>query len=81
MEYIEGLKWKQDKNGQLNLKLINPEAKEVYDNPLTLVDGLPLANANELIDYDPLKLEKISLINKEFYFGKKQYGGVVSLST
>ena len=50
-------------------------------NPLMILDGVPLLNANEIMYYDPLKVEKMDIVNTKYFHGSLTYDGVVSFST
>lgn len=51
------------------------------DNPLILLDGVPVPSPNYILDYDPLKVENIDVITSRFYLGEHTYDGIVSFST
>lgn len=50
-------------------------------SPLILLDGVPLSGANDLIAFDPLKIEKISILPGRYYMGNLEFEGIVSFST
>ncbi len=49
--------------------------------PLIVLDGVPIVHANEIMGYDPLKVEKIDVVTGKYYYGKGIYDGIISLST
>ncbi len=49
--------------------------------PLTLLDGVPVVNHDKLLQYDPLKVEKIDVIAGKYVFGPMAFPGIVSFST
>jgi hypothetical protein len=51
------------------------------DDPLVLVDGVPVSDFNKIINIDPLKIKKIDIITTIFFQGTKQYDGIVSYAT
>jgi hypothetical protein len=51
-----------------------------YD-PLLLLDGVPFFDANKIIDFDPLKVKKIEVLNREYFLGPLVAGGIISFST
>lgn len=50
-------------------------------SPLILLDGVPISNENDLIAFDPLKIEKIAIVTNRYYLGNRDYQGIVSFST
>jgi hypothetical protein len=53
-----------------------------FDNdPLVLLDGLPVFDINKLIEFDPLKVKKIEVVTKKYFSGNNSYEGIVSYST
>lgn len=50
-------------------------------SPLVLIDGVPISNENDIVAFDPLKIEKISIVTGRYYLGNGVYEGVVSFST
>lgn len=51
-------------------------------NPLLLLDGIPIFNHEELLKYDPLKVKSISIYNNgAFLIGKNRYEGLAKFDT
>ena len=50
-------------------------------NPLILLDGVPVPHPNDLMAYDPLKVETVDVITSRFYLGESVHDGIVSFST
>lgn len=59
------------------------EARGFYQSgvPLLVLDGVPISNANDLIAYDPLKVERVEIMTSKFIFGRTIYDGVVNFYT
>lgn len=51
------------------------------NNPLILLDGVPVPEPNSILAYDPLKVENIDIVTSRFYLGESIYDGIVSFST
>ncbi len=80
-EYVKGIvvRKKKDKFHFLTLDLTyNTIFKE---NPLVLLDGVPIFNLNEIMAYDPLKIQKIDVITKQYYLGHLTFDGLMNCST
>ncbi len=53
-----------------------------FDNdPLVLLDGLPVFDLIKLMEFDPLKVKRLELITRKYFSGKEVIEGIVSFST
>ncbi len=48
------------------------------DDPLLLIDGVPVFNADKIVGLDPLKVEKIDVISHRYFLGPSIADGIVS---
>ena len=48
---------------------------------LTLIDGVPIFDPDYVLNFDPLKIEKIAVINDEYSMGSIDYHGVIEFTT
>jgi hypothetical protein len=78
-EFIAEVKvTRQGNNFRLNV--INRPFKVFFDNePLVLLDGIPIFDIDKLMELDPLKLQKIDVIARKYYLGQILNYGIVSL--
>ena len=51
------------------------------DNPLVLLDGLPVFDFNKIMAYDPLKVRKLEVMTRRYYLGYSSFLGMVSYTT
>ena len=51
------------------------------DPPLVLIDGVAVFDINEIINYDPLKIEKIQVVAQRYLYGPMVCNGIVSFET
>ena len=51
------------------------------DNPLVLIDGVPVFDINKIIAFDPAKVKKIEVVAKKYYLGSSINEGIISYST
>lgn len=51
------------------------------ESPLIMIDGVPISSEDDIIAFDPLKIEKISIITRRYYLGNNVYEGVINFST
>jgi len=51
------------------------------DDPLLLVDGLPISDASRVVALDPLKIRKIEVVSRKFFTGSAIVDGIVSVES
>lgn len=57
-------------------------ANTVFQNdPLVLLDGVPIFNLNRLMRYDPLNLSDLDLADRHYYYGSLSMDGIMSFRT
>ncbi|MEP6950351.1 MAG: hypothetical protein ABI863_13790 [Ginsengibacter sp.] len=64
-----------------DLHSIQPADPLFPDNPLVLLDGVPVFNIDKIIAYDPLKVQKLEVVAEKYHFGKISAEGIVSYTT
>ena len=70
------------KGGKLNLVVLNTPARKFFTAPpLVLIDGVPFFDINKVMHVDPLKIKKIELITKEYFFESQDFSGIVNCVT
>jgi len=80
-EYISGVNVRKNKDG-FHFMMIDLERNEVYDqNPLILLDGVPIFDADDIISLDPLKIEKIETVKRRFHKGYLDCFGILSITS
>jgi len=80
-EYVEGVLLHRKRN-DFSVQLINVQQHLSFEKePLVLFDGVPICDFNKVMEYDPLMVRKIEMINQKYYLGENQYDGILSLST
>lgn len=66
--------------GSFSLQVINKPFKVFFDNePLILLDGVPVFDQDKLMEIDPLKLKSIEVVARRYYLGKVLNYGIISL--
>jgi len=48
------------------------------DDPLILLDGLPVSNVDKIISLDPLLIKKIELVNRKYFLGSSIFDGIIN---
>jgi hypothetical protein len=67
--------------GQLHLKIFDFEFRDFYpSDPLILLDGVKIDNTI-LLNYDPLKVNKLEVISNKYIKGEFIYQGIVNFTT
>jgi hypothetical protein len=80
-EYVKEVHLKKkDKNFRYEV-FNEPDITYFNDDPLVLIDGVPVFNVNKIIDMDPLKIQKVDVITAKFFKGNQHYDGIVSYNT
>ena len=64
------------------LEVLNFPFHLFFENePLILLDGLPVFDTNILLALDPLKIRNIQVVSKKYYFGSNVYSGIISFTS
>jgi len=71
---------KKDKNFRYEV-FNEPYLTYFNDDPLVLIDGVPVFNVNKIIDMDPLKIQKVDVVASKFFKGNQRFDGIVSYNT
>lgn len=80
-EYVPGILVRASK-GNYRLRVVDKVNKTVLDNdPLLLLDGVPVFNTNKIMSINPLKIRKLEVVDSRYFHGTSMYDGIVSLST
>lgn len=80
-EYVTEVNVRRSRN-DYSFRILNKDNNVYFDGaPLILLDGIPLFSANEIIDYDPLQVEKIDIVTGRYYYGQGIFDGIVNFST
>lgn len=58
-----------------------PALKVFEDNPLILLDGVPVFDVNKIISYDPLKVQKLEIVASKYHWGPISADGIASYTT
>jgi hypothetical protein len=63
-------------------KVMNSQTGVVFQqNPLLLIDNMPILDPDTFAAFDPKGIEKIDLISRTFYYNNQVFEGVISLSS
>lgn len=80
-EYISGVNVRKNRDG-FHFMVIDVEKNIVYnENPLMLLDGVAVFDADEIIAIDPLKIERIETVKAGFGRGVLDCQGIVTYTS
>ncbi|TXD52955.1 MULTISPECIES: hypothetical protein [unclassified Polaribacter] len=63
-----------------NIRDVNLESNTTLKT-LLIVDGFLVDNHNDFVFFDALKIKSIALIKEKYYFGAKNYHGIINIIT
>ncbi|WP_375435897.1 hypothetical protein [uncultured Hymenobacter sp.] len=80
-EYVPGVVVRIRKDG-FHFLVVDKVNKTMFtENPLVLLDGVPISNLNKMMAMDPLKIRKLDVIDSRYFQGMALYSGIVSFTT
>ena len=79
-EYIVEVLVRRQKE-DFRLMIANSKGELMLEDPLTLFNGVPVFETNKIMQYDPLKIKKIEVINARYYYGPSILNGIVNFTT
>ncbi len=69
------------KKGKYNLAIFDSENEIFYNNPLILIDEIPVFDVNELMKVSPKDIEKIELHKTPYILGDHVINGIIMIHT
>lgn len=80
-EYVSEVRVRKVQDG-FQFKVKDKPLNLYFENdPLVLLDGLPVTDLDKLMQFDPLKIKRLDLITRKYFAGKNVIEGIVSFST
>ena len=80
-EYVSGILVKK-LQGKFHIQMLDESWHNFFDDdPLVLLDGVPIFDINKIIEMDPFKVKKIELRNRQYFLGPITSDGIISYST
>jgi hypothetical protein len=72
----------QKKGDQFEYRVLNTPFHSHFDSdPLLLFDGVPVFNTSKILKFDPLKVKRIDVMARRYFWGNLINNGIVSYST
>ncbi|WP_157366948.1 hypothetical protein [Algoriphagus vanfongensis] len=80
-EYVPGVAIRR-KEKEKEFRVLNqPQNFMFEENPLMMVDALPVFDSDLLAGFNPKYFKKLEVLNREFYLNDRNYAGVISFSS
>ncbi|AII51706.1 MG2 domain-containing protein [Hymenobacter sp. APR13] len=80
-EYVPGVIVRIRKDGFHFLVIDKVNQTVLDENPMVLLDGVPVFNINKIMAMNPLSIRKLDVMDARYFHGSAIYDGVVSFST
>lgn len=80
-EYVQGVQVRT-RGRSFHFMVMNRPYKAIFrQNPMVLLDGVPVFNIDKIMAFDPLKVKQLDVIASRFFHGPLSYEGLVSYHT
>ncbi|WP_303410132.1 hypothetical protein [Pontibacter sp. BT731] len=80
-EYVQGVQVRT-RGRSFHFMVMNRPYKAIFrQNPMVLLDGVPVFNIDKIMAFDPLKVKQLDVIASRFFHGPMAYEGLVSYQT
>jgi hypothetical protein len=80
-EYVPGVMVRKRKDGFHFINLGREMKRMLSEDPLILLDGVRITNADEIMTLDPRKVKKLEVMTQNYYLGPVVVPGIVSYTT
>ncbi len=80
-EYVPGVFVRKRKDG-FQFMVVDKEPNATFRvSPLILLDGVPIFDEDEIMDFDPRKIKRLDVVQHRWLQGSVSFFGIVSFST
>ncbi|QIP16917.1 hypothetical protein G8759_31910 [Spirosoma aureum] len=80
-EYVLGV-LPRKRQGHFRLMVPNAPYREFFDEePMVLVDGVPVYDMDKVMAFSPLKIQKLDVITNRYFMGTALFNGLISFMT
>ncbi|WBA41419.1 hypothetical protein [Hymenobacter canadensis] len=80
-EYVPGVVVRLRKDGFHFIVINKLNRLPLPEDPMVLLDGVPVFNTNKIMALNPLKIQKLEVMDGRYFHGTSLYNGVVSYTT
>jgi len=67
------------RQGKFNIRMYNGD--QDLGNPLILLDGVPVFDADKIFRFDPLKVRRLDVVSTNYRYGPGFFNGIMSFTT
>lgn len=80
-EYVQGAYLRQGKGG-FRLQMGDQLRRGLFEQePLVLLDGVPVFDVNKFLAFDPLRIQRVAVFPNRYFYGRHEYEGLLSFTT
>ena len=80
-EYVLGV-MPRKKQGHFQLHVLNEPYREIFEElSLVMLDGVPIFDMDKIIEFSPLKVQKLDVVTNRYLMGPIMFNGIISLMT
>ncbi|WP_207431249.1 hypothetical protein [Sabulibacter ruber] len=80
-EYVPGVMVRKRRDG-FHFMVLDGDRKLFFqEDPLVLLDGVPIFDIDQIMAFDPLKIQKLEVMESQYFNGSLVSNGVVSYTT
>jgi len=79
-EYVYEILVRRQKDN-FHLIMADGSNKIFMDDPLTLFNGVPVFDPNKIMGYDPLKVKRIEIVKRKYFYGPLVLNGIANFIT
>jgi hypothetical protein len=80
-EYVTAVQPRQ-RNKHYYLRVSNWPYRQFFEeDPLILLDGVPITNTDRLMAFSPLKIKALDVVARRYFLGPSKMSGIVSFKT
>jgi hypothetical protein len=81
-EYVLSV-YVRKKGGKFHLPMFNDNLGNgaFQNDPLVLLDGVPVFDMDKIVNYDPLKVRRLETVTRQYYYGHTASDGVINMLT
>lgn len=70
------------KERSFHLPVLNENTWQFFtQDPLILLDGVPVFDINKFMNFDPLKIKKLDVVNRKYFLGGSSFEGILNWTT
>lgn len=77
-EYVPGVLVRKRQKSFYFLVLNDNNNTVFRNNSMVILDGVPVFDVNRIMEYDPLKIERLDVITNRYFYGALSFDGLVS---